>query len=156
MKRLLVVLAVIGLTVTLTAAATTRSRSAAVVTTTAYVETTEVALTDADESGGPSPGDIQTFTLTEYNREGGQQTGKGHGSCILAAEPFSICQAVVRDRRGNLVLTWQDNADKESAPLAVTGGTRKYRNVRGAGSATVVNGDVTKYTVKVRLIGVIP
>lgn len=111
------------------------------------VKISDVVLVDA-KGDGASPGDVYTFTITRFDKTGGHKTGRGHGYCVLGAAPFAICTAVIGDGKGKVVLTWEDNSNTKSFDVAITGGTRKYRNLRGDGTGAMV--DVTTYRVTLR------
>jgi hypothetical protein len=145
MKRLFLLLAVIGFTV-LPATA-----MAKVEKTTQFAQLSDVVTADTDQSGAGSPGDILTFTLTLFTKEGGKKIGSGHGYCVLAAEPFAVCTAVVKYAKGSIVVTWDDDNSKLSSRLAIVGGTRKYRHARGHATITQA-GDATKFVIKSRVV----
>ena len=148
MKRLLAVLAVTCLAVALPAAA-----QAKVVKSTTYVELSEIGTSDTDSSGGSSQGDILTFTSTQFNHKGGKKIGHGHGYCILGPEPFAVCTNVLKDKKGNsLVTMWEDDNREDAVDTAVVGGTGKYRHARGHAKITRQDEAGTQYVVKARIV----
>jgi hypothetical protein len=114
------------------------------------VKASDLVLNDA-KGDGPSAGDVYTFTLTFFDKSG-KEAAKGHGFCVLGAPTFSTCTAVSDDGKGKLVSTWEDDGDASTPEeLAVTGGTRRYRNARGDGVTTQPDpNDPTTFTVSLR------
>jgi hypothetical protein len=113
------------------------------------VKASDLTLVDA-KGDGASAGDVYTFTLTVFDKTGSNQVAKGHGYCVLGAPTFSTCTSVTDDGKGKIVLTWEDDGDANTAEdVAITGGTRKYRNIRGDGR-TKQTTDATTFSIKVR------
>ena len=114
------------------------------------VKASDLVLNDA-KGDGPSAGDLYTFTLTSFDKNG-KEAAKGHGYCILGVPTISTCTAVSDDGKGKLVVTWEDDGDASTPEeLAITGGTRAYRNVRGDGVTTQPDpNDATTFTLSLR------
>lgn len=114
------------------------------------VKASDLALSDA-KGDGPSAGDVYTFTLTTTDKNG-NPAGKGHGYCVLGVPTVSTCTAVTDDGKGKLVVTWEDDGDASTPEeLAIVGGTRAYRNVRGDGVTTQPDpNDPTTFTFSLR------
>jgi hypothetical protein len=115
------------------------------------VKVSEISIVDA-KGDGASAGDVYTFTLNVFDKAGKKQVATGHGYCILGAPNFSTCTSVTDDGKGKIVLTWEDDGDASTAEeVAITGGTRKYRNIRGDGKTKQVSAsDPTTFTVKLK------
>jgi hypothetical protein len=92
-----------------------------------------------------SPASTFSFSLLVDDKAGTKQVGKGHGYCIIGSGGFSTCTAVIDDGKGKIVLTWEDDGNPNNTDqLAITGGTRRYRHLRGDGTSRRINpGDLT-------------
>ena len=114
------------------------------------VKASDIVLNDT-KGDGASAGDVYTFTLTVFDKNG-KEAGKGHGYCVLGVPTFSTCTSVTDDGKGKLVATWEDDGDASTPEeLAITGGTRAYRNVRGDGVTTQPDAnDPTTFTITLR------
>ncbi len=91
---------------------------------------------------GESPGDIRTFGGTVF--QNGKKVGHDRIRCVVSR----TCTAQVWIRGGSLI-SKGFVANGPSFTAKITGGTGKFAGARG--TATVVGGPVTRYTV--RLIG---
>ena len=113
------------------------------------VKGSDVVFTDV-KGDGPSPGDVYTFTLTAFDKSGQHKLGTAHGYCVLGAPTFSTCTSVSKDGKGSIVLTWEDDGDASTPEhLAITGGTQRYRHIRGDGTSTQVSpSDPSTFRVK--------
>ena len=119
----------------------------------------ELAVHPASSEGGEVElylmcDDIETFTVNQFDRQGGTRIGTGHGYCVLGVNPFSTCTTVLKDTRGNrLVMEWDNDATRTTNKFAIIGGTGRYRTSRGEGTLSVQNGDATTYSMKLTIIG---
>jgi hypothetical protein len=113
------------------------------------VKVSDIVLNDV-KNDGPSPGDVYTFTLTGFDKTGKHQISKGHGYCVLGAPTFSTCTEISDDGKGRIAVTWEDDGKAATAEqVAITGGTRKYRTIRGDGSTKQINAaDPTTFRIK--------
>jgi hypothetical protein len=113
------------------------------------VKASDIVLTDV-KGDGPGPGDIYTFTATGYDKTGQQKLSTGHGYCVFGAPKFATCTTVSNDGKGKIVLSWEDNGNSNGADqVAITGGTRKYRTIRGDGSVKQASAsDPTTFRLK--------
>jgi hypothetical protein len=112
------------------------------------VKATDIVVTDV-KGDGPGPGDIYTFTATGYDKTGSQKLSSGHGYCMFNVPRFSTCTVVSNDGKGKVVLTWEDNGNSSAADqIAITGGTRKYRSIRGDGTIKASESDPTTFRIK--------
>jgi hypothetical protein len=112
------------------------------------IKTSDLVLTDV-KGDGSGPGDIFTFTATGYDKSGNKKLSTGHGYCVLGAPKHATCTVVSNDGKGNLVLSWEDNGNSSRADqVAITGGTRRYRRIRGDGTVKATADDPTTYRVK--------
>lgn len=116
------------------------------------VKGTDVVLADV-KGDGPSPGDVYTFKVTAYDKSGKHKRGSGHGYCVLGAPTFSTCTSITHDGKGSIVLAWEDDG-KASTPqhVAITGGTQRYRYIRGDGTSTQPKAS-DPFTFRVKLRG---
>ena len=154
MTRLLAVFAVAGLATaafTFSTATGDHTKREKLHRVTTFVKLGDLKLSDADGSGGPSDGDIQTFSITAFDREGGTQIGSGTGNCVLLKAPLAMCTSSVTDDNGTLVITGQDNQSQPKAGFAVVGGNGDYEKVRGSVRLTQKEGDPSAYTARARL-----
>jgi hypothetical protein len=116
------------------------------------VKASDLTLVDA-KGDGATPGDVYTFTLTVFDKGGTNQVAKGHGYCVLGAPNFSTCTSITDDGKGKIVLSWEDDGDAKTAEeVAITGGTRKYRTLRGDGTTKQISAD-DPTTFRVKLNG---
>ena len=149
MKRSLAVLTVaataLAVSISIPASAGPRAHSAKLHKVTTFLELTNLHNADADQSGGNSPGDILTFEVTEYAKEGGKQIGAGHGYCVLNAEPFATCTSTVTDKDGTLVVVGDNNGGAKANVFAITGGTGAY--ARASGQTKAIIGTPTTRTI---------
>jgi hypothetical protein len=112
------------------------------------VKVSDIVLTDV-KGDGPGPGDIYTFTATGYDKTGRQKTSTGHGYCVFGVPKFSTCTVVSNDGKGKVVLSWEDNGNSSGADqVAITGGTRAYRTLRGDGTVKASTSDPTTFRIK--------
>jgi hypothetical protein len=154
MKRL-TPLAVIALACALIVPATGTAQhskaSSKTVTINSVVKLSDFKVSDTT-GDGTGPGDIATFTLTTFDRTGNKQTGGGHGYCILGVPKFAPCTAISSDGKGKIVLAWEDNGNStNSDEVAIVGGTRRYRTLRGDGTITQVSpSDPFTYRLKLK------
>jgi hypothetical protein len=112
------------------------------------VKASDIVLTDV-KGDGPGPGDIFTFTATGYDNTGNQKLATGHGYCVFGAPKFATCTSISNDGKGKIVLSWEDNGNSNAADqVAITGGTRKYRTIRGDGSLKASTSDPTTFRLK--------
>lgn len=113
------------------------------------VKISDIVLADA-KGDGPGPGDVYTFTATGYDKTGQRQLSKGHGYCVFNVPKFSTCTTVSNDGKGKIVLSWEDNGNSNGPDqVAITGGTRKYRTIRGDGTVRPASAsDPTTFRLK--------
>lgn len=112
------------------------------------VKVSDIVLTDV-KGDGPGPGDVYTFTATGYDRSGHHKRSTGHGFCVFGAPKFSTCTSVSKDGKGEIMLSWEDNGNSDAADqVAITGGTRKYRTLRGGGTVKASKSDPTTFRLK--------
>jgi hypothetical protein len=110
------------------------------------LKVSDLNLVDA-KGDGPTAGDVYTFTITVFDKTGKTQAGKGHGYCVLQVPNFSTCTSVTDDGKGKIVTMFEDDGVATTPEdVAIVGGTRKYRNVRGDGTSTQI--DATTFRVK--------
>jgi hypothetical protein len=96
--------------------------------------------TDLGEPG-PSPADLIVFhdVLSQHGTEVGHEVG----SCVVVdAEGLASCTAVITLDEGGTIAFSLENAPPPRKVLAVTGGSDRYRAVRGDG-VLVETGDGT-------------
>jgi hypothetical protein len=154
MKRVVLLLLAAAFAASPATATARRTHKVRVINKTTYVKLTDVAFADNDSSNTPSPGDIETYTVNQFDRQGGTRIGTGHGYCVLGVNPFSTCTTVLKDTRGNrLVMEWDNDATRTTNKFAIVGGTGRYRTSRGEGTLSVQNGDATTYSMKLTIIG---
>ena len=102
---------------------------------TTIVKSTDLVIVDA-KGDGPSAGDVYTFTITVFDKTGTHRVGKGHGYCVLGSRNSSMCTSITGDGKGKIVLAWERDLNAKVDQLAIIGGTRRYRNIRGDATAT--------------------
>ena len=153
MARLLAVLAVAGLAVglSLSPAIGDHTKREKLHRVTTFIKLGDPVLSDTDGSGGPSDGDIQTFSLVEFDKEGGTQIGAGTVTCTLLKQPLTMCTASVTDGKGTIITTGQNNGEASRNLAAVTGGSGDYEKVRGSVKLIAKEGDPLSYTARARL-----
>jgi len=103
---------------------------------------------------GFSPGDIFTFHDLVFTANGRTQVGYDGGMCLLfnAAQPEENCTLTFSLPHGEITTQFLTGIGPAPKPFAVTGGTGRYRNVRGQG-LLVESGQETA-TLSFDLIGV--
>lgn len=92
----------------------------------------EFAYVDAG-AAGESAGDVVIFENDLRNRKDTRTLGRFVGSCTALVTPaLASCRGTLRLERGTIELASVVNfADAGPIHAAVTGGTKKYRNVHG-------------------------
>lgn len=90
--------------------------------------------TDSDGNGRPSKGDQLVFNDLLF--ADGHQVGRDGGACTVVnnGNPlFGSCTGSIALRDGQITFQWL-NSPPHVKQVAVTGGTGRYRNVRGDGT----------------------
>jgi hypothetical protein len=93
---------------------------------------------------GESPGDIRSFGGPLYDRRG-HRVGHDRIRCVVESQG-SRCRATLVLGRGKLYARALVTGPEFTADI--TGGTRHYAHARG--SLTVVSGEPSRYTLKLR------
>jgi hypothetical protein len=89
---------------------------------------------DNDPSGA-SAGDVLIFSQTLFNRSGDREVGSSRGMCTRTSAPEgdSLCEGSFLLKRGQITIQGVDPPETVTRhPLVVTGGSGRYRGVRGA------------------------
>jgi hypothetical protein len=126
MKRLLAVLAMPILAGALAVPASAAPRKT--------VRVIEHALTDATtDTGAPgdSAGDILTFANPVFNPADSKQVGSDQGYCIRVVAGQSYECTWTTFLKGGQIVVQGPFYDAKDSTLAITGGTGRYRAVRG-------------------------
>lgn len=88
---------------------------------------------DNDPSGA-SAGDVVIFSQTLFNRSGEKEVGSSRGECTRTSAPEgdSLCEGAFLLKRGQITIQGVDPPETVTRhPLVVTGGSGRYRGVRG-------------------------
>jgi allene oxide cyclase len=98
------------------------------------IRVVEHALTDATTdtgAAGDSAGDILTFANPVFNRADARQVGSDQGYCVRIVAGASYECTWTTFLKGGQIVVQGPFYDAKDSTLAITGGTGRYRAVRG-------------------------
>jgi hypothetical protein len=96
-----------------------------------FVKITHTDIVDVGATGD-SLGDMNVFAFRVFDRAGGRRIGGGHGYCVRTEVGVANdCVANSSLPGGRIILQWEEFDLQRVAHAAITGGTGRYRNMRG-------------------------
>jgi hypothetical protein len=96
-----------------------------------FVKITHADFVDAGVAGD-SVGDMNIFAFRVYTGRGGRRIGAGHGYCVRTeVGRASTCTTNTSLPGGRIVLQWEEHDGERVSRAAITGGTGRYRDMRG-------------------------
>lgn len=115
-------------------------------------EVDRVAVVD-NGAPGNSPGDVLVFSQAIYDASGAREVGRSHASCTRMTDPDGgqLCQGVFLLAKGQITIQGQEPPPGvDSHPLIVTGGSGRYRGVRGEIKVTHLSPIEDRFAFKLR------
>ncbi len=102
---------------------------------------------------GASAGDVLVFSQAIYDASGTREVGRSHATCTRMIDPAGgqLCQGVFLLAKGQITIQGQEPPPGVTThPLIVTGGSGRYRGVRGEIKVTHVSPIEDRFAFKLR------